>query len=124
MIGGGEVPFTPDNPPHLTEDTLDPIIRGAPRKRGRGWSGGHGYGERGGPPWFPKDWDRDRIRDAVQRVIAGPPDLEIERLGRGSTLLFRATIDGLRIEVRVRGRHGPPQLWTAYPHEELESGHD
>jgi hypothetical protein len=40
--GGGQVPFTPENPPPITDETLQHIIVGAPITRGRSWSGGHG----------------------------------------------------------------------------------
>jgi len=39
------------------------------------------------------------------------PD-EIQR--QGSTLFFLGRVFGQPIEARVRARHGPPQLWTAY----------
>jgi hypothetical protein len=112
VVGGSEVPFTPDNPPPVTEEVLDHIIVGEPRDRGRRWSGGHGYGHRGFPN-FPRSWDREKIRTAIQRVLAGPPGLVIIR--RGSTLHFYATTDEVAMEVRVRGRPGPPVLWTALP---------
>jgi hypothetical protein len=82
---------------------MDHIMVGEPQKRGCGWTGGHGHGERGYPN-FPKAWDRDTVRAAVEQVLAGQTDLTIERYG--ATLFFRSVVDGLPMLVRVKGRQG------------------
>lgn len=107
---GGTVPFTPDNPPPVTDEVLDHIIVGRPKRDG--WSGGHGFEEGHDKSEFPdRSWDRAKIRAAIESVLAEPADIT----RRGSTLLFRGTYDGVDIEARVRGRAGKPTLWTAYP---------
>jgi hypothetical protein len=109
--GGGQVPFTPENPPPVTDETLQHIIVGAPINRGRSWSGGHGPGAGKGRSEFPESWDQAKIKSAIEQLLVAPE--EIQR--RGSTLFFRGRVFGQPIEARVRARHGPPQLWTAYP---------
>ena len=103
------MPFTPANPPTVTEKILDHIMVGEQRKSG--WYGGHGPGAGRGKSEFPTGWDRAKVRDAVERLLVAPE--AIERYG--ATLYLRGTIDGVAIEARARGRSGPPQLWTAYP---------
>lgn len=110
---GGDIPFTPDNPPPVTDEVLDHIIVGKPRKGGS-WDGGHGYGAGHGKSEYPEGWDAAKIRAAVEHVLAEPE--EITR--SGSTLHFRGTYEGVRIEARARGRAGKPKLWTAYPLED------
>jgi hypothetical protein len=56
VIDGGEVGFTPENPPAVTEALLDHIIEGKPKKGG--WNGGHAFGAGKGKSEFPESWDR------------------------------------------------------------------
>jgi hypothetical protein len=98
---GGEVPFTPANPPTVTDKVLDHILDG------------HGFGAGKGKPEFPKSWDRKKVRSAVEQVLHAPDEIEC----KGSTLYFRGKVGGQWVEVRVRGRQGPPKVWTAYPLE-------
>lgn len=109
---GGDLPFTRDNPPQVTDKVLDHIIVGAPTKGG--WDGGHGYGAGHGKSEFPEGWGRPEIKTAVESVLANPDEI----VRRGSTLYFRGTYEGVQIEARVRGRQGPAKLWTAYPLED------
>lgn len=109
---GGGMPFTPDNPPPVTDEVLDHIIVGKPRKGG--WDGGHGHGAGHGKSEYPKGWDAAKIRAAIEQVLAEPDTITRS----GSTLYFRGTYDGVRIEARARGRAGKPKLWTAYPLED------
>ncbi|TDH50772.1 EndoU domain-containing protein [Mycobacterium talmoniae] len=109
--GGGRVPFTPQNPPAVTDEALQHILTGRPVAKGRSWSGGHGHGTGKGKSEFPAGWDAAKIKVAIEQVLMGPD--EIER--KGSTLYFRGRVFGQEVEARVRGRNGPPQLWTAYP---------
>lgn len=114
--GGGEVPFTPDRPPEVTDERLDHIIVGEPRRRGQAWSGGHGHGAGKGKAEFPQSWTREVVKAAIERILRDPPSIASIRR-KGSKLEFRGTANGLPIVVVVRGRHGPPKLWTAYPEE-------
>lgn len=107
---GGSVPFTPADAPAVTDELLEHIFVGKPRKKG-GWDGGHGFGAGKGKSEFPQSWDRPKIRSSIERVLQTPDEI----IRRGATLVFTATVDGLRMRVRVRGRQGPSQLWTAYP---------
>lgn len=110
---GGPVPFTPDNPPPVTDEVLDHIVVGRPK--GDSWTGGHGFGAGRGKTEYPEGWDAGKIRTAIETVLAAPDEI----VRSGSTLYFRATYDGVRIEARVRGRaQGKPKLWTAYPLED------
>lgn len=110
---GGPVPFTPDNPPAVTDEVLEHIIVGMPKRNG--WDGGHGYGAGHGKSEYPEGWDTATIRTAIENVLANPDTIE----RRGATLLFRGVYEGVRIEARVRGRsQGKPKLWTAYPVED------
>lgn len=107
---GGEVPFTPDGRPPITEDLLDHVMDGSPKKDG--WDGGHGFGTGRGKSEFPESWDRTRVAEAIDEVLRSPD--EIER--NGSTLYFRGTVGGQPLTVRVKGRmQGRPKVWTAYP---------
>jgi hypothetical protein len=114
--GGGEVPFTPDNPPEVTDERLNHIMVGEPRRRGRAWSGGHGFGAGRGKAEFPESWTRDVVRGAIEQVVTDPVSIVSIRR-KGSKLEFRGLVDKLSIVVVVRGRYGPPRLWTAYPEE-------
>ncbi len=107
--GGGTVPFTPDDPPEVTDELMHHIMVGSPTKNG--WEGGHAFGAGHDKTEFPEGWDADKVRAAIESVLRAPG--EIQRLG--STLYFRGVVDGQRLELRVRGRSGPPKLWTAYP---------
>jgi hypothetical protein len=112
--GGGEVPFTPDNPPEVTDERLDHIMIGEPRRRGQAWSGGHGFGVGRGKAEFPETWTRTVVKAAIEQVLSDPASIESIRR-KGSTLEFRGVVMGVSIVVVVRGRQGPPKLWTAYP---------
>lgn len=114
--GGGEVPFTPDHPPEVTDERLDHIMAGEPRRRGQAWSGGHGYGAGRGKAEFPRSWTREVVKTAIEQVLTDPASIASIRR-RGSKLEFRGTANRLSIVVVVRGRHGPPKLWTAYPEQ-------
>lgn len=107
---GGEVGFSPENPPAITEAQLDHVMVGTPKKAG--WDGGHAFGAGKGKSEFPESWDRAKVRDVINQVLRTP--VEIER--SGSTLYFRGTADGQLVTVRVKGRmHGKARIWTAYP---------
>ncbi|PQM47109.1 EndoU domain-containing protein [Mycobacterium talmoniae] len=109
------MPFTPDNAPKVTDAQLAHILVGKPKKNG--WSGGHGFGAGKGKSEFPESWDRTKIRDAIDQVLVQPAEI----IRKGSTLYFRASVDGLPLAVRVKGRvHGRVQVWTAYPDLPIE----
>jgi hypothetical protein len=114
--GGGDVPFTPDHPPEVTDERLDHIMVGEPRRRGQAWSGGHGYGAGKGKAEFPRSWAREVVKAAIDQILTDPRSIASIRR-RGSKLEFRGTANGLPIVVVVRGRHGPPKLRTAYPEQ-------
>jgi hypothetical protein len=78
--GGGEVPFTPANPPEVTDERLDHIMVGEPRRRGQAWSGGHGYGAGNGKAEFPLSWMREVVKAAIEQVLTDPTSIaSIER---------------------------------------------
>lgn len=114
--GGGVVPFTPDNPPEVTDERLDHIMVGEPRRRGRAWSGGHGYGAGKSKAEFPESWSRDHVRHAIELVLTDISTITLIRR-TGAALHFHGTVNGVALVVVVRGRPGPPKLWTAYPRE-------
>lgn len=116
MEGGGEVPFTPDHPPEVTEERLDHIIVGEPRRHGRTWSGGHGYGAGKGKAEFPQSWTRDVAKAAIEQVLRDASSIRHIRR-KGAALYFHGTVNDVALVVVVRGRLGPPKLWTAYPEE-------
>ena len=110
--GGGEVPFTPDNTPGVTDERLDHIMVGEPRRRDQAWSGGHGFGAgKGKAAEFPQTWTHAVVKAAIEQVLSDPASIR----RKGSKLEFRGVVDGLLIVVVVRGRSGPPKMWTAYP---------
>lgn len=114
--GGGGVPFTPEHPPEVTPERLDHIMIGEQRRHGLAWSGGHGYGAGKGKTEFPPNWSREVVQAAIERVLSDVASI-ISIRRRGSRLEFRGTVNGICVVVVVRGRHGPPKLWTAYPEE-------
>jgi hypothetical protein len=106
-----EVPFTPDNTPGVTDERLDHIMVGEPRRRDQAWSGGHGFGAGKGKAEFPQTWTHAVVKAAIEQVLSDPASIR----RKGSKLEFRGVVDGLLIVVVVRGRSGPPKMWTAYP---------
>lgn len=114
--GGGEVPFTPDDAPEVTDERLKHIMVGEPRKGGDAWSGGHGFGVGKGKAEFPQSWTRDVVKAAIEEILTDTTAIRRIRR-RGATLYFHGTAKGVALVVVVRGRSGPPKLWTAYPQE-------
>lgn len=114
--GGGEVPFTPEYPPEVTEERLDHIMVGEPRRHGQTWSGGHGYGAGEGKAEFPQSWTRDVVKAAIEQVLGATSSIRHIRR-KGAALYFHGTVNDVVLVVVVRGRLGPPKLWTAYPQE-------
>jgi hypothetical protein len=89
---------------------LDHILIGEAKKGG--WHGGHAFGAAKGKSEFPESWGRTEVRGGIDRALRQPAEI----VRRGSTLYFRAVVDGQPMTVRVKGRtHGHVRIWTAYP---------
>jgi hypothetical protein len=58
--GGGDVPFTPEDAPPVTQERLEHILKG--EMKGHRWSGGHGPGAGKGKTEFPAVWTTDKIK--------------------------------------------------------------
>lgn len=84
-----------DPRPTIAEDRWRHILDGEPpRKKGKP-QGGHRAGTgRMGKTEFPKDWDDDRIKLAVQRTLDDPHASEM----RGTTRILYRVEDGVLIE--------------------------
>lgn len=80
-------------------------------------NGGHGYG-RGieGKTEFPAGWDANKIRAAVEALLAGGDNVASRRITetpRGCEI--RALYDGVVIEIPIRCTRNGWELSTAYP---------